>query len=90
MEITKTIATELIGKSKGNIFSARFTKADGSKRDMTCRLGVKKYLQGGELKYDAQERGNVIVFDMANKGYRTIKIDRLEELTLNGVKYNVI
>jgi hypothetical protein len=65
----------------GRIFSAKFTKQNGEIREMVARLGVKKHLKGGELKYDPSERNNLIVFDMEKEDYRTIKFDALMEIS---------
>jgi hypothetical protein len=44
----------MVGETK--IFSVDFIKKDGSLRTMIARLGVRKHLQGGTLKYNAEER----------------------------------
>ena len=81
--ITQEAAIKAINETKGQIFSAYITKQDGQKRLMLCRLNVKKHLKGGKLNYIPAERGNIIVFDMNNKGYRTIKIENLTALQIN-------
>tara|TARA_R100001443_G_scaffold114141_1_gene129683 strand:- start:57 stop:332 length:276 start_codon:yes stop_codon:yes gene_type:complete len=88
--ITKSEALDLIGNNKDTIFSARFIKKDGTVRDMLARLGVKKYLKGGILKYDAKEKGYAIVFDMHNQGYRTINSNTLQELKIGGKTFKVL
>ena len=67
-------------KVGNRIFSAIFTKADGTERKIVARLGVTKHLKGGELAYDAAARNNLIVFDMVKKAYRTIPCDRLHSI----------
>lgn len=71
----------------GNIFSVQFIKKDGTLRDMVCRLGVKKYLKGGELKFDAKSRGLLPVFDMQKQAYRMINTNTLVSAKINGEKY---
>lgn len=68
----------------GRIFSVSFHKKDGTLREMTARLGVKKHLKGGTLSYNPKEHNNLIVFDMVKKGYRTIPFDRVISLKANG------
>lgn len=72
-----------------NIFSVKFTKKNGDLREMVCRLGVKKHLQGGELKYDPASLGYITVFDMQVLEYRTINVSTLKQLTFNGVTYEL-
>lgn len=69
---------------KGNFFRACFLKKDGTIREMTARFGVKKYLKGGELTYNPEERGYIVVFDVEKKEYRTINMDKLIFLRYNG------
>ena len=66
------------------IFGAKFTKRDGSTRSGSFRLGVHKDLVGVGLAYDAPARGNLIVWDMTKKAYRTIRLDAVESLTVRG------
>jgi len=74
--------------STGKIFSANFTKADGSERTMSCRVGVQKDLKGKGLQYDRRKARNLIVWDMNANGYRTIKTDRLNWIRIEGETYN--
>jgi hypothetical protein len=75
-------------KVGSRIFSAIFTKADGTERKIVARLGVTKHLKGGELAYDAAARNNLIVFDMVKKAYRTIPFDRLHNIKFDGESYD--
>ena len=71
--------------SDGAIFSVRFIKrSTGEVRNMTCRLGVKKHLKGGNRAYDPKQHNLLAVFDMAKKGYRSIPVDAIQALTVNG------
>ena len=74
----------VVDLTSGKFFGVTFVKADGTLRDMTCRLGVHKHATGKGLKYNARERGNVIVWDTSVKGYRTIKLDRVVSLRFGG------
>ena len=73
--------------STGKIFSANFTKADGSERTMSCRVGVQKDLKGKGLKYDRRKARNLVVWDMNANVYRTIKTDRLNWIQIEGERY---
>jgi hypothetical protein len=73
MKASKQELVESIVKSTGNrFFSVEFVKKDGTIRHMTARLGVTKHLKGGERSYNPEEKGNIIVFDVVKKAYRTI------------------
>jgi hypothetical protein len=77
---------ELVGSK---IFSVVFEKKDGTLREMVCRLGVKKHLKGGELKYKPEDKNYLVVFDMAAQDYRTINVNTLRKFKLDGVTYEL-
>ncbi len=51
---------------------------------MVCRLGVKKHLRGGAKAYDSKQHNLLTVFDMENEGYRSIPVDSIQRLSVNG------
>lgn len=66
----------MIQDTKGKFFTVNFVKKDGNKRHMVARLGVKKYLKGGENP--AKNRDNlIVVFDVQKRAYRMINLDTL-------------
>lgn len=71
--------------SDGAIFSVEFVKrSNGQLRKMVCRMGVKKYLKGGGKAYKSKTYDLLTVFDMKNKGYRSIPVDAIQRLCVNG------
>ena len=76
-------------RNPNTIFSVVFLKKNGEIRRMNCMLGVKKHLKGGKLSYNPKERNNLVVFDTQKKGYRTINLDTLMNISMKGVEYNV-
>jgi hypothetical protein len=89
-KITRENAEKLIKSSNGSIFSVQFVKADGSLRDMVCRLGVSKGITGKGLSFDPSEHDLITVFDMSAKGYRMIRLDTLRHVTTDGQTWAVI
>ena len=87
--VTKNQAKELINSSKGKIFAVTFTKKNGETREMICRKGVKKHLNGGELMFDPNEKGLAVVFDMKKNAYRMININTLEKIVVDKATYSV-
>lgn len=65
-------------------FSVVFTKSDGTKRKMLCKLGVKKYLKGGQKSYDDKAKGHLTVYSVNDKGYRTVNLNTLEQIKVKG------
>ena len=87
--IDRTTAKQYIYKTNGKIFSVVFTKKDGEKRLMGCRLGVRKYVKGVGLKFKPEEKSLIGVFDMVKRAYRFINLSTLEKLKVNGHIYDV-
>lgn len=86
MIINALNASELL---KDKIFSVTFTKKDGTIRKMVCRLGVTKYLKGGEMKYSPQNKNMLVVFDIHKKDYRMINFNTITELKAQGITYTI-
>ena len=89
MRISKVVATELINKSKGKIFTATFLKKNGELRKMNCRLGVSKGVNGKGMSYNPTLKALKPVFDMQLKEWRTINLESIKELSINKEKYIV-
>lgn len=80
---------ELKNMVGGKIFSVEFIKKDGTLRKMVCRLGVKKHLKGGELKYKPEDLNYLTVFDLQSEEYRTINVNTLKCITFEGIRYEI-
>ena len=87
--ITRDKAKKYIYDTNGKIFSAVFTKKDGQKRLMNCRLKVKKYVKGVGLKFKPQDRGLIGVFDLQKDQHRFINLNTLETLKISGIEYKI-
>ena len=81
MNMENTNFVERILSSNGKIFSVEFVKKDGSVRLMNCRLGVTKYLKGGQSTLDPAKF--ITVYDLQSAGYRAINVDTI--LNVKGV-----
>ena len=89
-EISKEEAKDLIKATNGKFFTVTFIKKDGSSRTMNARLGVKVYLRGGQLAYDAEEKGLIPVYDVKTKGYRMVNVNTITNLKIGKNEYTVI
>lgn len=68
---------EKLEQSSGFV-TVTFVKKDGSVRKMNCRMGVSKYLKGGESTLDANQY--VTVYDMTKAAYRAINRDTIIDI----------
>lgn len=77
---------DIIAQSNGKFITVVFYKKDNSIRKMNCRLGVTKYLKGGNSTLDKDKF--IIVYDMVKNGYRAIDKESIVSVTLNGTIFN--
>ena len=91
MQLAREKAITVIQSLHGRIFAATFTKKDGSQRKMVCRTGVKSAYKGtGSYSHTRDlTRANITVFDMQERQYRAIPLNRLHSLTCDGHSYEV-
>lgn len=74
---------ELVGT--GKIFTVKFIKrTTGELRTMNCRTGVKKHLKGGEKKFKDSNKNLLTVYDLQKKGYRSIPVESIQEIVVEG------
>ncbi len=73
---------------ENKVFTVVFTKrTTGEERVMNCRKGVTKHLKGGPAAYDPAAHQLLWVFDMQKKAYRSIAIEGITSLKMEGVTY---
>ena len=77
--------------SRGGLFTAKFVKADGSIRTLNGRIGVHSKTTGGMKKYNGlfEDAGNIGVYDVQAKGYRSIKAKNLFMVKVGGAQYKL-
>ena len=81
----QTIDVQYLRKVLGTqVFGAVFTKVDGTVRTGSFRLAVQKNLTGQGSSYDRDARGNLTVWDMTKRAYRTIRLASLLRLRFKG------
>lgn len=87
----KELARQLLIQSMGQEVYVRFTKMDGTKRDLQGRLGVTDFLKdpvnGDPQSADTEEL--VTIFDINVRGYRSVNIKRLLVVEACGVRISV-
>ncbi len=75
--------------AKNRFFSVDYIKADGTRRKVICRLGVKRYLR--LIKKDEDRRTPspfiITVYDIIKKNYRSLRLDRIQSITVSGETY---
>ena len=75
--IKRQIIEKEAGKN-GKIFTVKFIKKDGTKRVMTCRLGVKKHLVGTGPSTTAHIDKYLVAYDVnvpEDRSYRNINLE---------------
>jgi hypothetical protein len=83
MQSSKIFAS-MIEQSNGKMVTVSFIKQDGTTRVLNGRLGVKKYLKGGKLNTNTDEYINI--YDVQNKGYRSVNRNTIVALRMQGIE----
>lgn len=78
------VFANMIEQSNGKMVTVTFVKQDGTTRVLNGRLGVKKYLKGGKLSTNTDEYINI--YDVQNKGYRSINRNTIVALRMQGIE----
>jgi hypothetical protein len=78
----------LIASSQGRFFTATFVKKNGETRVMNARIGVKSHSAGGTPSTAAHEQ-YMTVFDAKINAYRTLNLETISKLKINGVTFEV-
>ena len=87
VRINRDELVQKIKDTKGAFFTVTFVKKDGTTRTMNSRLGVTRYLKGGELPYDPAEKGLLPVFDAQKGAYRMINIPTIISAKIGHEEY---
>lgn len=74
---------QMIEQSSGKMVSVEFTKKDGTLRTLNGRLGVTKHLNGGTRTTDPSQY--ICIYDVKNKGYRSINKDTIKKISVDGL-----
>lgn len=82
--MTPTQAEIAIRNSAGRFFTCVFIKADGSRREMVAR-----YCEAEPVKEHRDRAGVVTVFDDGIRQYRSIRPDRLIQISIDGKREEV-
>lgn len=82
MSSSKFLAS-MIEQSNGKMVTVTFVKKNGNVRVLNGRLGVKKYLKGN---LNTKSSDYITIYDVKNKGYRSINRDTILGLRAGGVE----
>jgi hypothetical protein len=78
-------ALTYIQETHGKFFSVIFKKrTTGEIRNMLARTGVKSKLKGGEAAYNFTEKSLIAVFDVQKGDYRSIPIEGIQKIKIDG------
>lgn len=91
------IVKAIIESTEGKAFSVVFEKANGEEREMLARVGVKKYLKGGEATYNGKndDKGNIGVYEILKDAsgkfkdgaYKCFNASRVKSIKFAGHTY---
>ena len=84
--VTEEMVDMIVEAAGNTIFSVLFRKRSNPDelRHMHCRFGVRKGLTGVGASYDPVENGLMVVYDVDKRGYRSIPLEGIEQITIRG------
>lgn len=97
--ISRLAAKELItGLKNGTIYSVTFIKKDGSVRLLNSVKGTSKGVKGVGLKFDAEEKNLIPVYDIQlrragtpeDKCWRMVNVSTLLEVKVSNEAFTVV
>lgn len=98
--ISRLRAKEMISELKnGTIYSVKFIKKDGSVRLMNSIKGTQKGVKGVGLKFDAEEKSLIPVYDIQlakkdpanpDKCWRMVNVNTITEVCINKENFYVV
>ena len=80
IEIAKKILN-----SKGKMFSVIFNKKDGTKREMTARLNVKKGVTGKGRNFEPKEHELISVYEMVRDSKGVMRDGQFRFVSIKGL-----
>lgn len=89
MILARAKVIQKIRETNNKPYYVRFKKQDGTLRNMLAQQGVTRNLKGGKNLVEKDDNSYLTTFDLEKQGYRTINLDTVEELVINGIEYKV-
>jgi len=89
--IRRAHIARMIMSTNGRIFKITFIKRTGENEERTIfgRVGVKKHLKNIGCRYSPEKAKLIVIFDMRDRGYKTIPIDGIHAFCFGGRSYRV-
>lgn len=92
------VASRLYQLQAGTIYSVTFIKKDGSVRLMNSIKGTSKGVSGEGLKYDADSKGLIPVYDLQQarkthdpkKCWRMVNVNTVQKIHINHEVFEVV
>ncbi len=89
-EVHRAKLQELLLGQDGKIVGLDFIKIDGRDRMLNGRLGVRKYLKGGDATIGFEDQPYLVMFDLQHKGYRAVNLATVSGVRARNTRYTVI
>ena len=78
----------VIATVQDRFFTVEFVKADGTRRTMNGRLGVKSRLKGGKNCNDTDRY--LTMWVPAKKGYRNVNLHTIKSVTVDHIRHEYV
>lgn len=89
-QLVRDDVADFLRSLKGSFFTIEFIKrSTGEKRVMTATTNYQTKLAGGDAAYNFDEKKLLPVWDLANKGFRSIPTDAVLTIKAKGNTYTI-
>lgn len=88
--ISRQKLVSLIKNTRGKMMSIVFRKKDGTVRLINTVTGVRKNITGSGLKYNPDDYGYLILYDLKKRAYRTVNIDTIGDVKMDKKVFTMV
>lgn len=90
LKIQRNMVPSLLARHKGKFFSCTFTKKDGTKRDLHCRIGAIAGHDDLNPVAHLSQYVTVTTLENGKTEFKNINVHTMENLNIAGNKYTII
>lgn len=90
LNIQRNMVPALLAAHKGKFFSCTFTKKDGTKRDLNCRIGAIAGHDGINPIAHLAQYVTVTTHEGGKMEFKNVNVHTMENLNIAGNKYTIV
>lgn len=88
--IQRSMIPSLLAAHKGKFFGCTFTKKDGTKRDLNCKIGAVAGHTGENPIAHLAQYVTVTTHENGKMEFKNVNVQTMENLNIAGNKYTIV